>query len=51
LLAIDAQLAARGCLLRAGGLVRLLQILQELHTALAVVAACLGQANPPGGAV
>jgi hypothetical protein len=31
LVAIDAQLATRGCLLRAGGLVRLLQVLQELH--------------------
>ena len=30
LLAIDAQLAAWGCLLRAGGFVRFLQVLQDL---------------------
>jgi hypothetical protein len=47
LLAIDAELAARGRLLDAGGLVRLLQILQELHAPFVVSAADLRQPASP----
>ncbi len=42
LLAMDAKLAAWGCLLGAGGLVGLLQVVQDLHAALVITAADLG---------
>jgi hypothetical protein len=49
---IDAAAAdVQAAINAAGGLVGLLQVLQNLHAPLLVAAADLGQADPPGGAV